>query len=75
MSKLKNVARELEKHISILVDYDVIDYHVGDTLIEHVQRIIEQYNDEEQPTNNVRKKIGKKNLTLGENPKEDNWAL
>lgn len=49
MSKLENVARELEKHISILVDYDVIDYQVGETLTEYVWRIIDEYNDETKP--------------------------
>ncbi len=48
MSKLENVARELENHISILVDYDVIDYQVGETLTEYVWRIISEYNDETQ---------------------------
>lgn len=75
MSKLKDLARDIESHISVLVDYDVIDYKVGDTLIEYVQQIIEQYNDEEQPKIKVRKKNGKKDLTLGEDPKEDHWSL
>ncbi len=57
MSKLEKVARELENHISILVDYDVIDYQVGETLTEYVWRIIDQYNDE---TN----KLGEKNEVI-----------
>lgn len=46
MANLEKVARELEEHISILVDYDVIDYQVGDMLTEYVWRIIEKYNEE-----------------------------
>ena len=48
MSNLENVARDLEKHISILVDYDVIDYQVGETLTEYVWRTIGEYNDKTQ---------------------------
>lgn len=48
MNKLEKVARELEKHISILVDYDVINYQVGETLTEYVWKTIEESNDETQ---------------------------
>lgn len=48
MDKLEKVARDLEKHISILVDYDVIDYQVGETLTEYIWRTIGEYNDETQ---------------------------
>lgn len=48
MNKLEKVARELEKHISILVDYDVINYQVGETLTEYVWKTIDEFNDETQ---------------------------
>lgn len=60
MDKLEKVARELEEHISVLVDYDVIDYQVGDMLTEYVWRIIEKYNDETKPELATVRKLGEK---------------
>lgn len=68
MSKLENVARDLEKHISILVDYDVIDYQVGETLTEYVWRIIDEYNDETKDELATVHKLGENNevIALGQ---------
>jgi hypothetical protein len=64
LDKLEKVARELENHISILVDYDVIDYQVGDVLTEYVWRIIDQYNNETKPELETVHKLGEKNEVI-----------
>jgi hypothetical protein len=40
MNDKEAVARKIEEHIATLVDYDVIEAQVGDTLSEYVWAII-----------------------------------
>ncbi len=74
MSKLEKVARDLEEHISILVDYDVVDYQVGDMLTEYVWRIIDKYNDKTKQELGTVQTLGEKNevIDLGQVVSERN---
>lgn len=58
--KLEAIARAVENHISILVDYDVIRAQVGDTLTEYVWAIVTE-NQEEPETLASVSKIGESN--------------
>jgi hypothetical protein len=40
--RLEAIARAIESHISILVDYDLIKAQVGDTLSEYVWAIVNE---------------------------------
>lgn len=64
LDKLERVARELEDHISVLVDYDVIDYQVGDMLTEYVWRITSKYNDETKLELETVRKLGENNEVI-----------
>jgi hypothetical protein len=58
--RLEAIARSIENHISILVDYDVIGAQVGDTLSEYVWAIVTE-NQEEPETLATVSKIGENN--------------
>jgi len=58
--KLDKVARDLEAHISVLVDYDLLTAQVGDTLTEYVWRIV-QDNQEESDKMATVTKLGESN--------------
>lgn len=76
LDKLERVARELEEHISVLVDYDVIDYQVGDMLTEYVWRITNKYNDENQSELATVHNLGERNgsIALGQDRPEHNGS-
>jgi hypothetical protein len=58
--RLESIARQIEEHIAILVDYDVIDARVGDTLSQYVWSIVTENQDESDNLATV-SKIGDSN--------------
>lgn len=38
----EEAARQIEKHLQILIDYDVLDVRVAETLGEYIQGIIDE---------------------------------
>jgi hypothetical protein len=72
--KLELVARKIEEHISILVDYDVIDLQVGDTLSQYVWSIVTDSQEEPESLATVTK-LGESNEVhlLGPVGLKHNW--
>jgi hypothetical protein len=58
--RLEAIARAIESHISILVDYDLIKAQVGDTLSEYVWAIVNEDQGEPETLATV-SKIGENN--------------
>jgi hypothetical protein len=72
--KLESIAKAIESHIAILVDYDVIEAQVGDTLSEYVWAIVTENQEEPEPLATV-SKIGENNEVhlLGPTGFKPNW--
>jgi hypothetical protein len=72
--RLESIARQIEEHIAILVDYDVIDVQVGDTLSQYVWSIVTESQDTPENLATV-SKIGDSNEVhiLGPLGLKDNW--
>lgn len=73
-NRLETIARAIETHISVLVDYDVIEAQVGDTLSEYVWAIVTENQEEPESLATV-SNIGDKNEvhTLGPVGLKHHW--
>jgi hypothetical protein len=73
-NKLEAIARQIEEHIAILVDYDVIDVQVGDTLSQYVWAIVGDSQEEPESLATVTK-LGDNNEVhlLGPVGLKHNW--
>lgn len=45
----EEAARQIEKHLQILIDYDVLDVRVAETLGEYIQGIIDEIDPNPDP--------------------------